>query len=297
MRLSTTTGTFSRTLSGGYTPYKEAIRRLKAVGYDVLDINFCRALTGQTDLANDNWETLMHELREEAEKLGIEFSQSHPVFLPGHPNHQKPELLETYHEMMRRSIIASSILGVKWAVVHPHEDRETTALDTDACIKDNMDHFAPFVELAVKRNVGIAFENMIERETSKRRFASHAAELVALIDAWNDPRVGACWDFGHANFLYKDQRPALRMLGKRLKATHVNDNYGKSDEHMFPFHGSVDWRAIMPVLAEIGYEGDFTYETHMEFYHLPEHLKDPLAKVGLDIAKYCLTLMETQTIS
>lgn len=293
MRLSTTTGTFSVTLSGGYTPYKEAMRRLKAVGYDVLDINFCRALTGQTDLVRDNWETLMHELREEAELIGVEFTQSHPVFLPGHANHQPPERLEVYEEMMRRSIVASSILGVKWAVVHPQEDRETTALDVDACIKDNVEHFSPIVELAVKHNVGIAFENMIERETSKRRFASHAAELVALIDVWGDSRVGACWDFGHANFLYKDQRPALRKIGKRLKATHVNDNYGKSDEHMFPFHGSVDWHSIMPVLVEIGYEGDFTYETHKEFIRLPEALKDPLAKIGYDIGRYCLTLAQS----
>lgn len=259
----------------------------------MLDINFCRALTGQTDLVRDDWEQLMHELREEAEMLGIEFTQSHPVFLPGHVNHQPTERLEVYHEMMRRSIIASSILGVKWAVLHPQEDREKTALDVDACIKDNVEHFSPIVELAVKHNVGIAFENMIERESSKRRFSSHAAELSALIDVWGEPRVGACWDFGHANFLYKDQRPALRMLGKRLKATHVNDNYGSSDEHMFPFHGSVDWRSIMPVLIEIGYEGDFTYETHKEFAGLPEPIKDSLAKIGYQIGQYCLTLTQT----
>lgn len=259
----------------------------------MVDINFCRALTGQTDLVSDNWEQLMHELRDEAEKLGIEFTQSHPVFLPGHVNDQTAERLEVYHEMMRRSIIASSILGVKWAVVHPQEDRAKTALDVDACIKDNVEHFSPIVELAVNHNVGIAFENMIEGERSKRRFASHAAELAALIDVWGEPRVGACWDFGHANFLYKDQRPALRTLGKRLKATHVNDNYGNSDEHMFPFHGSVDWGSIMPVLAEIGYAGDFTYETHKEFNGLPEPIKDSLAKVGYEIGQYCLTLLDT----
>ncbi|TVY11425.1 sugar phosphate isomerase/epimerase family protein [Paenibacillus cremeus] len=291
MRLSTTTGTFSLRLDGGYTPYKESIRRCKAAGYDVLDINFCRALTGQTDLVNDNWVQLVHELRDEAEKLGIAFSQSHPVFLPAHPNNTSAEKLEVYNEMMQRSIVASSILGVQWAVVHPHEDRAKTALDFDACIKDNVEHFSPYVELAVKHNVGIAFENMIERPTSMRRFCSHATELAAMIDVWNEPKVGACWDFGHANFLYKDQRSALRTLGKRLKAMHVNDNYGSSDEHMFPFHGSVDWPTLLPVLAEIGYEGDFTYETHKEFNGLPEAIKDSLAKIGYDIAEYCLSLV------
>ncbi|MDF2715724.1 MAG: hypothetical protein K0R28_2649, partial [Paenibacillus sp.] len=49
---------------------------------------------------------------------------------------------------------------------------------------------------------------------------------------------------------------------------------------------------IMPVLVEIGYEGDFTYETHKEFIRLPEPLKDPLAKIGYDIGQYCLTLTQ-----
>ena len=113
---------------------------------------------------------------------------------------------------------------------------------------------------------------------------------IALIDACNDPGVGACWDFGHGNFIFQDQREQLRLLGKRLKATHVDDNYGKADEHMFPFHGSVDWHAVIPVLVEIGYEGDFTFETHKEFTRLPEHLKDMVAKTGYEIGQYCLSL-------
>jgi sugar phosphate isomerase/epimerase len=291
MRLSTTTGTFSKKLDGSYAPYKEAIHRLKAAGYDVVDVNFCRALTGQTDLVSDNWERVMHELREEAEKIGIDFSQSHPVFLPGNiPASEQPaKTMAVYDEMMRRSIIASGILGVKWAVVHPQEDKKYV-LDVEACIQDNVEHFSPYVELAVKHNVGIAFENMIEYGTTKRRFCAHASELAAMVDVWNEPLVGACWDFGHANFLYKDQRPALRTLGKRLKATHINDNYGNSDEHMFPFHGNVKWKEIMPLFAEIGYEGDFTYETHKEFYLMPEPIKDTLAKAGYEIQQYCLTL-------
>lgn len=290
MRLATSTCIFGHTLDGRYLSYKESIRRCKAAGFNVIDVNFCRALSGKTDLAKDNWRQLMDDLRNEAEKIGVEFSQSHPVFLPGHVKDHPIELQELYDEMMRRSIIASSILGVKWAVIHPVEEKEKTVFDTEASIKANLELHAPIVELAVKHDVGIAFENMIDKADSKRRFASHAGELAALIDAYNDPGVGACWDFGHANFLYKDQRIALRTLGKRLKATHVDDNYGTKDEHMFPFHGNIDWHSIMPVLSEIGYEGDFTYETQNEFDNLPDHVKDHVAKVGYEIGVYLLSL-------
>jgi sugar phosphate isomerase/epimerase len=284
------TSFYGRQLDGGYTLIMDSMQKCKSAGFDVLDVSFCHALHGKTELVKDNWELLIHDIRNEAEKLGIEFSQSHPVFLPGQPDNHPAEKQELFQEMMRRSIIASSILGVKWAALHPIEEKTEALFDTQSSIKANLEYFSPVVELSIKHNVGIAFENMIERASSKRRFCSHASELAALVDAYNDPGVGACWDFGHGNFLYKDQRFALRTLGKRLKSTHVNDNYGQEDEHMFPFHGSVDWHSIMPVLTEIGYEGDFSFETHKEFDLLPQSLKDTVARSGFEIGKYCLSL-------
>jgi sugar phosphate isomerase/epimerase len=191
---------------------------------------------------------------------------------------------------MERSIIASSMLGVKWAVLHPVEEREVTAFDTEYNIKKNKEFFGPVIELAKKHNVGIIFENMLERNNSKRRFCSHAGELAALIDSFNDPDIGACWDFGHGNFLYKDQRIALRTLGKRIKGTHVQDNKGKEDDHMLPFHGNIDWHSIMPTLTEIGYEGDFNFEVHNEFDYMPDNVRDDITKVAYKVGMYCLSL-------
>jgi len=57
----------------------------------------------------------------------VVFSQSHPVFVPRDPAEQPPEKMELYREMMRRSIIASGILGVKWAVIHPIEEKTKAA--------------------------------------------------------------------------------------------------------------------------------------------------------------------------
>ncbi|HLR51396.1 MAG TPA: sugar phosphate isomerase/epimerase family protein [Candidatus Avamphibacillus sp.] len=291
MRLSTSTNFFAHSIDREFISFKESIRRCKAAGFNVIDINFTSAINGETVLVKDNWVELIEDVRNEAEKIGIEFSQSHPVFLSGNIKDYPVEVQENYYELMRRSIIASSILGVKWAILHPVEEKEKTAFDLEANILENIKYHGPVVELAMNNNVGIAFENMIENASNKRRFSSHAGELAALVDAFHTTKVGACWDFGHGNRLYKDQRIALRTLGKRLKATHINDNDGKSDEHMFPFHGNVDWHSIMPVFHEIGYEGDFTFETHKEFYKMPDHLKDQLAKLGFSIGKYCLSLI------
>lgn len=290
MRLSISTSIFGNKRDGGYISYVESLKRCKAAGFNVLDACFYEAIYGKSDLVKDKWQEVIFDLRNEAEKLGIEFSQSHPVFMPDNMKNKSIEIQETFKEMMERSIIASSILGVKWAALHPVEEKVISEFDTEANIRANFEYFPSVVELAKKHNVGVAFENMMEKGTVKRRFSSHAGELAALVDAYNDPGVGACWDFGHGNFLYKDQRIALRTLGKRLKATHVADNYGVDDDHMFPFHGTVDWHSILPVFTEIGYEGDFTFETHNEFEKLPDSIKDSVAKVAYEIGSYCLSL-------
>jgi len=82
-----------------------------------------------------------------------------------------------------------------------------------------------------------------------------------------------------------------RILGKYVKATHINDNYGNRDEHVLPFHGTVNWLQIMPIFQEIGYECDFTNEIHKEFNKLPDSLKNLLAIFSYEVAKYYLSLV------
>lgn len=290
MRLSTSTCLFAQTKERGYIPYIESMKRCKAAGFIVQDINFCAAIRGQTELAGDEWKDKIHELANEAVREGVEFSQSHPVFLSENIDDASSEKREVFHKMMERSIIASSMLGVKWAALHPDGVYHENEVDIEKSVKRNIENFGFAMELAKKYNVGLAYENMPNRMHKLKRFASLSEELIALVDEYNNPMVGACWDFGHGNIIYKDQRPALKALGKRLKATHVADNYTRGDDHTFPFHGTTDWKAIMPVLTEIGYEGDFAFETHMETIFLPDELKDEVARTAFNIGKYCMSL-------
>ena len=80
------------------------------------------------------------------------------------------------------------------------------------------------------------------------------------------------------------------MVGSRLKALHVNDNAGgRPDEHLPPYMGSVDWDSHIPVLKEIGYDGDFNYEVLPR--RVPEELipiiAEYLIKVGRRLMEMC----------
>jgi sugar phosphate isomerase/epimerase len=290
MRLSTTTALLGRTRDGVHPPYIESIRRLKDIGYNVLDINFCSSVRSNTDLSGEDWEIKIGRLADEVAGIGVEISQSHPVFTFGPMNELPAGTRERFIEMMRRSIMASSMLGVKWAVLHPVDAYNGEEVDVEGAIKKNKENFAWVVDLAKKYNVGIAYENMPLGHGKASRFSNKAFELNALVDEYKDPDVGICWDFGHGNMMTADQVPELRLMGKRLKMTHVADNYGRGDDHTNPFHGNIDWYSIMPALKEIGYEGDFAFETHMETAYVPDKFRDEIACTTLRIGRYLMML-------
>ena len=93
--------------------------------------------------------------------------------------------------------------------------------------------------------------------------------------------------------MIKDQCRQLRKLGKRIKATHVQDNKGVVDSHLIPFvGGDIPWESIMPCLKEIGYEGDFIFETQSFMNQFPEELKLSAARLAYDFGMYCMKLYD-----
>ena len=59
-----------------------------------------------------------------------------------------------------------------------------------------------------------------------------------------------------------------------MKALHIADNQGETDQHMMPFgKGKVDIEAVVRALKEIGYQNLFNFE-------IPGERKCPLAVRG-----------------
>ena len=63
------------------------------------------------------------------------------------------------------------------------------------------------------------------------------------------------------------------IKGSAVVPINPNRLYCTADEHLMPFHGTVDWKAAMAALAEIGYTGDLTYEIQEFGRYLPNDQK------------------------
>lgn len=120
--------------------------------------------------------------------------------------------------------------------------------DSRAAARRSIEELLPIAEpLGVK----IAVE-VIPNELSR------AGSIVHFVE--NDlDGVGICLDFGHAH-LDGDVLDAVETVSEHVIATHVHDNNGRSDDHLLPFDGSIDWASALLAVQKIGYDGPFMFE-------------------------------------
>jgi sugar phosphate isomerase/epimerase len=89
---------------------------------------------------------------------------------------------------------------------------------------------------------------------------STPASLIDMLERDLDvPRAGVCLDFGHA-FLGGDVPDAIETLAEHLITTHVHDNHRRTDEHLAPYLGSIDWDAALMSMQKVGYDGAYLME-------------------------------------
>lgn len=291
MRLSTSTNIMDDYCGRPAVSVKACMEACAQAGYTVMDMNFCDHAKKNMPFASDAWEAWVADIAAYAKQLGLSFSQSHAVYY-NICDAAVPDRVWK-DELVRRSILASATLGVRWVVVHLGTVYEG-CYSQSASLRENLAYFEPFLRLAEQCNVGIAFENSPDWN-GQRCYGGSAEELCEFVDATDSVRAGICWDFGHANLTGENQCAALRKMGKRLKATHVADNYGLNDDHMLPFVGTVPWTEIMPVLYEIGYENDFTYETHKMTARIPLEARQSLLQYSVALGNSLIAMHEMES--
>jgi sugar phosphate isomerase/epimerase len=71
--------------------------------------------------------------------------------------------------------------------------------------------------------------------------------------------VGVCLDFGHAH-LDGDLIDAIETVSEHFVTAHVHDNRGRSDDHLVPFEGTIDWPSALTAVQKVGYEGPLIFE-------------------------------------
>ena len=314
MLLSTTTNIYGKRPDGRMARYSESIERVAQAGFDCIDFQFNNAiLYGDNELRGEDWEAQVERLAQDLEASKLPANQAHAPFYefldPDLPDRELKE------EMTRRSVIAAGKLGVRWIVFHPGTLFGNPRMGDN--LQANQERFKPLLELAGRWGVGIALENIFDkfmyannakgkqgsplalrmanaRFRTARHFANWPEELAALVDSLRPyGQVGACWDTGHGNEMMVDQRESILLLGDRLKALHVNNNFGVFDDHLIPYFGNIQWDEVLSALKAVDYDGELTFETGMNFNRVPEPLIDGALAYAAKTGRYMIQRMES----
>jgi sugar phosphate isomerase/epimerase len=89
---------------------------------------------------------------------------------------------------------------------------------------------------------------------------STPSALVEIIESDIDAAaLGICMDVGHAR-LMGDVVDAIEACSGHLLTTHLHDNRGRTDDHLLPGKGVIDWDATTLALQKVGYDGAWMFE-------------------------------------
>jgi sugar phosphate isomerase/epimerase len=123
--------------------------------------------------------------------------------------------------------------------------------------------FSALEELSLfarQRGVQILLENIPNDLSS--------AERLLQFEELTHIGLDYVFDTGHAN-LNEGVEAAFRLMKNRIRSTHVHDNDGKSDQHLFPLAsegGTIDWKSTVELLRS----GDGRFPLLLELKEKPE---------------------------
>lgn len=263
-----------------YTPeIDRAVSRLAAAGFDGIDFNGCDMMKPWRGPVGDD---CLAQLVAAGERHGLRFTQAHGPMFDYWGAQAADDLADTY-----RCLEWCGRLGVPWMVMHPGtiaggygpEHRQHT-------LEANLAFFRQFVPAMEKHGVGIAIENLADGFRAGRMYGAVPSELIELCDALDHELFGLCWDTGHALLQGLPQAEAIGSLGSRLKVLHVQDNDGKADHHLLPYHGKIDWNSVVAGLKAADYQGNWTYEVHNAVRILPDELRDASLSLAVAIGRH-----------
>ncbi|MDY6345113.1 MAG: sugar phosphate isomerase/epimerase family protein [Sphaerochaetaceae bacterium] len=271
MRIATSTNLVSFRPDGGKTPMVDLFPIYAEAGCTLLDLNWCEMMNPKSELSGEDWLPYAERILHAKGKHHLAFNQSHAPYARHIGDH-------SYDTLMLRCFDLDVMLDVPLIVIHP------LASGHDP-IEDNISFLAPFVEKAEQTGVRIALENLEGPGEIQR-----AEDLLELVRRLDSQQVGVCLDTGHAWMRGLNPAHEIRTCGKKLWATHIDDNHGSADEHLLPFHGTIDWKSVVSSLEEIGYQGDLTFECMKENARLPAALRKAAVSYALAVGNSLLEI-------
>ena len=141
---------------------------------------------------------------------------------------------------VKRAIEIAELIPFRYLIQHigvSGQEFDERRLDAAFSSLDEIKVFAS------QRGVEVLLENTPNQLSTAERLNFFLSETHL--------NLGYCFDIGHAHMTGR-MPDEFELMKNRIRSTHIHDNDGKQDQHLFPGEGTIDWSSAMRLLAARG---------------------------------------------
>lgn len=179
-----------------------------------------------------------------------------------HP--EKSRRIDAMDEI-KRALEAAEHIPFRNIVLHLGERDDQWSQRTIEYAETALEHLGAF---ARPLGVRLLVENLLSEPTMPER-------LLTILEMGHLPNVGICLDLGHAH-ISTGVAAAIRTAGDRIVSSHIHDNHGMKDEHLWPGDGTIDWTDARKALHALKDQPAAVLEIH---YTLSDVLTEMASKI------------------
>jgi sugar phosphate isomerase/epimerase len=173
-----------------------------------------------------------------------------------HP--EKSRRIDAMDEV-KRALEVAEVMPLKYLILHLGEREDRWNPRTLEHAMTAIEHLKAF---ARPLGVQLLLEN-IQNEVSQPQ------NVIEILSIGHFKDVGLCLDLGHAH-LGDGVRSTLEQWKALIFSTHIHDNHGFKDEHLWPGDGSIDWTEAMTELRTAPHLSGAVLEIHYGTEESPE---------------------------
>ena len=173
---------------------------------------------------------------------------------------------------IKRAIEIAETVPFRYLVQHlgvPGQEIDERRIDSAFSSLDEIRVFAG------QRGVEVLLENIPNGLSS--------AEKLNDFLAATHLNLNYCFDIGHAH-LTNGIAAEFELMKDRIRSTHIHDNDGQNDLHLFPGQGTIDWKHAMGLLRSR--TDQFPLLLELKAVQSVEHPADDAKRTAEDLDKF-----------
>ena len=211
-----------------------------------------------------NGEALDNYREEDLQKINTAFCQKglsitiHAPFMDLSPGGVDSKVKTATIERLNQTLDVAAFFQTRMIVFHPGYNKWFFDGNVELWLDNSLKTWESLVVKAEKIDIPLSIENIFEEEPSS---------LEQLISAIDSPYFNFCFDIGHFHlFSTVTMEEWFDSLGTYIKEVHMHDNFKKSDDHLPPGDGEIDFDLFFKLLKDYGVNPIYTIEPHKVEY-------------------------------